>query len=367
MGKLAIVGDIHLGKVSSDQTRRDAIERGQDRFFEWLAEDLRRKGINTILFTGDIFDHRTQINIRTMCKVKETFARTLGQFDIYVVQGNHDLYYKNSYDYTALKLISDLPNVTVVERSVKKIELLGLEWYFVPWIIEENEAKFREWLSQLAARPKEQIDNTVIFGHFELDGVCMEGNTYAKHGMDMSYLLKAARLTLSGHYHGKSYASSGDNELIYVGSPYQLTFVNSGEEHGYYTLDSDLGYEFFENPVSPVFINIRDMSDIPSDLSNAFVNVYYDSDMSSESYAELKSAIDSKNPITREFIPYKVRDSKVNVDYSEYSGDEDDISSTNDLRELTKIVIRLDDHSNRNIDSIMSKVDRVFDKCYGIK
>ena len=368
MKKIAIVGDVHLGKVSSDQTRRDAIERGQDRFFEWLASDLKRQGITQILFTGDVFDHRTQLNIRTMCKVKELFKSVLGDFEVFIVQGNHDLYYKNSYDYTALSLISDLPNVTVVERTVKKFELLGKDWYFVPWVIEENEDGFREWLGKLASRSDDAIANTVIFGHFELNGVCMEGNTYAKHGMDMAYLLRAARLTLSGHYHGKSYASHGPNELIYVGSPYQLTFVNSGEEHGYYTLDENLEYEFIENSVSPRFINIRDTDGvIPDDLSTAFVNVYYDSNMGDEKFVEFKSAIDGKKPITREFIPYTVRGADVEIDYSEYAGDEEDISHKLDLRELTKVVIRLDDHTNRDINSIMNKVDKVFDKFLGIK
>jgi DNA repair exonuclease SbcCD nuclease subunit len=297
-----------------------------------------------------------------MVRVKRLFKDVLKDFTIFVVLGNHDLYYVNSYDITALELISDLPNVTVVANGTQKFKILGKDWYIVPWIIEENNDKFVDWLGRMSARSDEEIANTVIFGHFELNGVCMEGNTYSKHGMEMSYLLKAARLTLSGHYHGKSYACEGDNELIYVGSPYQLTFVNSGAEHGYYTLDSELNYEFYENEISPKFVNIKDTDYDGRRLDNMFVNFYYNSSTPVLEFEAMKAKVEASGAITREFIPYTVKGEEIEADYSNYGGDEDDLTRRVDLRELTKVVIRMDNDPNRDLDSIFKKIDLVFRK-----
>lgn len=361
MDKIAIIGDIHLGKHSSDQNRREKIEEGQDAFFkDQLIPDLKKRGINKIYFTGDIHDHRTQLNIRIACRTRRLFKDILKDFEIVIVQGNHDLYYKSSYEYSALELFEDIPNVKIFSNKGKSISELGKHWYIVPWIIEEREKDFIEFLKKLSNRDKEDIDNTVVFGHFELNGVKMEGNNISVNGMDTKYLLKAAKLTISGHYHGQSEIQVGDNKILYVGSPYQLTFVNAKDKHGYYILDEDLNYEFVENVVSPRFMNLVDTDEIDEmdSLSNYFVNVHYDSSMSEEEYLALTTKIDKLCPITKSYIPYTTKESiEVN---DEDDSPEDELIST-DMRYLSRLILDNDPELELDKDEILEKISSTLD------
>lgn len=361
MEKVAIIGDIHLGKHTSDPFRREAIEKGQDAFFtEQLIPELTERGITKILFTGDIHDHRTQLNIRVACRTKRLFKDIFKDFEIIIVQGNHDLFYKNSYEYSALELYEDIPNVTIYSEKGKQIKLLNKQWYIVPWIIQEREKNFTEFLKKLADRPQKEIDETVIFGHFELSGVKMEGNNVAIHGMDTKYLLQAAKLTVSGHYHGKSDTEVETNRLLYVGSPYPLTFINATDVHGYYILDENLECEFVENKVSPKFINVKDTDDFSEieTLENYFVNVHYNSDTNEEDFLALTTKIDSLKPLTKNYVPYtdKVSDDMLEHDDS----DDEDVIST-DMRHLSKLLLDSDMDLDLDKDRILEKISETLD------
>lgn len=309
MEKVAIIGDTHFGRHARDQLTRDNIEKGQDDFFDFLIEDLKARGIKTVVFTGDIHDNRTFLNIKAAVKTKRLFQEKMKDFDIIIVQGNHDLYYKDSYEISSLMLFEDIPNVTIYQEKGKKYSLLGRDLYIVPWVIEEREENFKTFLESLAGRSKEAVENTIILGHFELSDVKMEGNVYAVNGMETKYLLNAARMTISGHYHGLSETTHNGNTLLYVGSPYPLTFVNANEAHGYYILSEDMSYEFVENTVSPRFTKITDeqiLSGEVTTLSNDFVEVSYRSNMTDEEYLELTTKVDGLRPITKRYIPYNV-------------------------------------------------------------
>ena len=361
MEKVAIIGDIHLGKHCSDPFRREAIEKGQDAFFEkQLIPELTERGITKILFTGDIHDHRTQLNVRVACRTRRLLKDTFKDFEIIIVQGNHDLYFKTSYEYSALELFEDIPNVTIYSEKGKKVKILNKQWYIVPWVIQEREKNFIDFLKKLSERPQEEIDNTVIFGHFELSGVKMEGNNIAIHGMDTKYLLKAAKLTISGHYHGKSDTEVEENRLLYVGSPYPLTFINATDIHGYYILDENLESEFVENKVSPNFKNIRDTDDFEEvgSLENTFVNVHYDSEKSEEEFLALTTKIDSLNPLTKNYIPYSTR---VREDVDGYDEDEDDDVISTDMRHLSKLLIDSDMDLKLDKDKILEKISETLD------
>lgn len=308
MNRIAIVGDTHLGRHARDALTRDHIESGQDAFFDFLVKDLKSKNIDTIIFTGDIHDHRTFLNIRTACKTKKLLEETLKDFKVIIVQGNHDLYYKDSYEISSLMLFDHYDNVEIYQEKGKKINIFGKDWYIIPWVIEDREEKFEEFLKTLSARTKEEKDNTVILGHFELDGIKMEGNAVSTSGMDFKYLTDSAKLIISGHYHGTSETVSGDSTLLYVGSPYPLTFINANEKHGYFILNEDLTYEFIENTVSPRFIRVSDVEILNKNvetLENCFVEVSYKSNMTDEQYLELTTLVDSLKPITKRYIPYQ--------------------------------------------------------------
>lgn len=311
MEKIAVIGDIHFSRKAENPTIKKHIKAGQREFFEFLAKDLEERGIKTILMTGDIHDTRVIIDVEALVTTKRLLQEKFKNFDIHMILGNHDMYYENSYDISSLELFEDIPNVTVYRKNVVQKEFLNKNWYFIPWVIPEKEEKFVGFLEKLAKKPKEKRDNTILFGHFDMFGVDMEGNgNLSPVGMDPNMFLKAAKLSLSGHYHGKSQIKKMDGELLYVGSPYPMTFANADSKHGYWVLDEEMNKEFIENTISPTFKDIWDSEDLEGlgDLSNSFVRLYMSNSLSLEETFELRLKIESKNPIIIKKIPYEGKD-----------------------------------------------------------
>ena len=305
MEKIALIGDTHFNRKAENPTIKKLIKSGQADFFDNLVIDLNDRGVKTILLTGDIFDTRNTINVESLVTAKRLFETKLSEFDVHIILGNHDMYYENSYDITSIEMIEHLPNVTVYRDGVKAIKLLGHNWLMFPWIIPENVEKTVKFLESESKKSRSQ--QKILFGHFETMGIDMEGGNISTFGMKSDTFLGASPLSISGHYHGKSITTGTDSRLVYLGSPYAMTFANSDQSHGYWLLDENLEFEFIENHVSPKFTTIRDTDDLDDlpDLSNKFVRFYMNNSKDRDQLFELRAKVESKNPLFLRPIPYK--------------------------------------------------------------
>ena len=319
MQKIALIGDTHFARKAENPLIKKHIKDGQVLFFDYLIEELTNRGVTTVIFTGDIHDTRNFVNVEALVQTKRLFQTKMKDFDIHIILGNHDMYHENDYDITTLELFEDIPNVTVYRANVVKKDFLGKTWYLFPWIIQEKEERVIEFLDKLSSLPKAKRDNTVLFGHFEMFGIDMEGNNVSTFGLDPNMFMNAAGLTLSGHYHGQSHMKKGDSELYYLGSPYPMTFANANQLHGVWVIDENLKMEFIENTISPKFVDIWDSDDLDAlpDLSNSFIRVFMGSNHSKEEEFEILLKIDNKKPILKRLVPYKGSKEEV-VEQSEY-------------------------------------------------
>jgi DNA repair exonuclease SbcCD nuclease subunit len=306
MEKIAIIGDPHFGRKAEHPLIKKFVKEGQDAFYEFLIAQLKERNIKTVLITGDLHDTRQSINVEALVNTKRILQSKMKDFDIHIVLGNHDMYYENSYDITSLELFEDIPNVTVYREGIVTKNFLNKTWYMVPWIIHENESKVTEFLEKMGKKPIATRNNTVFFGHFELFGINMEGNSISSFGLDPNLLMNASNRIFSGHYHGKSITKKTDSHLVYVGSPYPLTFANANAEHGFWIVDENLDYEFIKNEVSPSFIDIWDTDDLDSlpDLTNSFIRLYIDKTITSEKEFEIRLKIENKKPILVRTLSY---------------------------------------------------------------
>lgn len=307
MQKIAIIGDTHFGRKSEHPLIKMHIKNGQAAFFDYIVEELKQRDIKTVFFTGDIHDTRQQINVEALVTTKRLLQDKMKDFDVHIILGNHDMYYENSYDTTALELFEDIPNVTVYRNNVQQKTILNKTWYIFPWVIQEKEEKMAAFLQKLATKPLEVRENVVLFGHFEMFGVNMEGNNISTFGLDPNLFLNASKLIISGHYHGISETVKTDSKLLYVGTPYPLTFANANQKHGIWILDENLELEFIENTISPTFVDVWDTDnlDLLPDLSNSFVRLYSNSNNSEEQDFEIRLKLEKKTPILIRLMPYK--------------------------------------------------------------
>lgn len=301
---IALVGDAHFGRKAEHPMIKQYIKDGQAAYFDWLEGDLRSRGIKTILFTGDIFDTRNSINVEALIKTKRLFKDKFKDYECYIVLGNHDMYYENSYDICSIELLEDLPNVTVIRSEITKINVINdYNFYCVPWIIPDELSKFNEFLDSI----KCDRDKNVLFGHFEMIGIDMEGGNVSTFGLTPNIFCESAKTIFSGHYHGKSLQKIDGATINYLGSPYPMTFANSDSDHGYWILNDDMSSEFIVNDISPSFKTIFDTDDLSliNSLDNSFVRLYLNNSKTKEEIFNVRSIIESKKPIMIRVISYK--------------------------------------------------------------
>lgn len=299
--KIGIVGDLHMGVTTRVATITNAIVKGQRDFIDKMATDFEQNGIDTLVFVGDIFDNRKFISTEVLEYVYNLFKVRLAKFTCYVIAGNHDFLYDNSADVCSIRFLEQLPNVKLFVDKVGLEEIDGKKWFFVPWVFPEEMDKVNKWLVKMS---RDNIDDNVIVGHFDICGARMEAKTVSTAGFDMKRFLNAAKLTISGHYHCKSEIEMSGSKIHYVGTPYQLTFGHVGIPAGYHIYE-DGELTFVENDVSPNFIDVRDAEiDNYDNLSNGIVRFQLDTSRSFDDAAMLKAKLESLNPIYIIQVPY---------------------------------------------------------------
>lgn len=295
MSKIAIVGDFHLGIAPNNSLKFEVLFESQKRFFtETLIPVLTSRGIDTIIFTGDLYDQRRRVDSKISQYVEGLFQNELKNFKCIVIQGNHDTYYKDDLTVTSLSNIWSKPNVTAITK-ITPMELKGVKFLFVPWLTTSMSQSFEENVSKVAGKFK------YVVGHFETMGFPFEAGSICTNGMNPEILYNNFENTISGHFHTESYKEVNGNSIHYVGTPFQLTFADTNERKGFHILDVVTNErEFIENTASCRFVKLKSRSDLENyqTLKNCFVEYEYKEGTSEEElYIVEKEAI-SKNPVS---------------------------------------------------------------------
>lgn len=238
--KVALIADLHLGVKKSDKI----FQESQLRFFknQFVAE-LKEKRIDTIIVCGDIYDTRQAINVQTENAVIDLFKNVLGDFRIHIVVGNHDIYHTTTTEINSLKPLDLLPNCTVYE-SPTNVKIGGTDVLMLPWI-----TKYADFDQILLDTYK------YAFAHLDIVGFDMGGGL-STEGLTISQVISKIDNTYTGHYHSRSIKKfgNGDKTITYIGSPYQITRIDRGQDRGYAVLDLDTNeFEWFTNHESMIF------------------------------------------------------------------------------------------------------------------
>ena len=110
---------------------------------------------------------------------------------------------------------------------------------FVPWISNtEEKDRFVDFIAKRCGETK------TLIGHFDIKGFSMTKQYVSDNGFDKN-VFKNFEMVLSGHFHIKQY----NENIKYVGSPYQLTWGDAGDIRGMHILDTGTNaLEFIRNP-----------------------------------------------------------------------------------------------------------------------
>lgn len=221
--KYAIVTDTHLS-VRNDL---ESLAQHQNHFWEHVFFPiLKERGINQILHLGDFFDKRQFVTVKSMHNLQDVFLKLLEDYDckMDLIVGNHDILYRNTVDFNApSNMFNNNQRINVITKPTKIENIL-----MVPWIAKNNAEECFDAM--------EKTDALYCFGHFEIAGFELHKGQVAESGLDKKIFLKFHKV-LSGHFHTRSQ----NGNIIYVGSPFEMTWNDYNDMRGFHIFDTETG------------------------------------------------------------------------------------------------------------------------------
>ena len=228
-----IIGDTHYG-VRNDST---AFYDYQKDFNEnVMMPIIKEYGIERVFHLGDLVDRRKYINYLTLKRLKDDFVHPILEAGctIDLTIGNHDVVYKNTNDLNAIDQLFDHEKFKFYTKPSRQT-IDNVDVLLLPWVCDDN---YKESMEEIAK------GGTLAMGHLEVKGFEMNRGTIAEHGVDKS-LFSGYHSVLSGHFHHKSTVGN----IHYLGSAYQFTWADHGDERGFHVMNPEtLEMLFVSNP-----------------------------------------------------------------------------------------------------------------------
>ena len=340
---VALVTDLHIGSHQNSKLWYDITLK----FAQEFKERLKADNIKDIIICGDIHDDRTEISVQSLDVTNKLFTMWK-DFNIIIIVGNHDAYYKNRSDVNSLSLFSGWDNITVIDKPLE-YKVFGKNITFCPWGTNIDLLHKCDY----------------IFGHFEINGFNLSKTTVCTKGLVSSNLLNKTDTVISGHFHLPASRKYKNGKIIYLGSPYELDWGDCGTEpRGFYYFNIPTGkLDFIPSQTSPKHKKIRFSEitsagvitdDIKKEFAGNFVNFIVDQDIKHpEKFNEYLSVLDNLGAISIK-TEYLLED-RISMDETEYDFDTVDIKSS--INEFLKIT----DYNNK--EELTAELYTLYDKC----
>ncbi len=212
--RVACFTDIHFGLKGNSRVHNDDCEE----FIHWFIQQAKAHNCETCIFLGDWHHHRSATNVSTMNYTVSNMER-LGQAfeDVYVIMGNHDLFYRDKREINSMEYIRNIPNIQIINE----------------WIVEDDVAI---------------IPWKYVFGHFELPYFKMNAMIDMPDigGIKTEHFANCGKV-FSGHFHKRQY----DKNVTYIGNAFPHNYADAW--------DDERGMMILEWGGEPKYINWPDM------------------------------------------------------------------------------------------------------------
>ena len=206
-----IVGDLHFGiKDTTEFINYQLLE------FNKLIDYALKSGVKNIIFLGDIFHTRQKIDISILYKILNYFER-LEELNVFLIAGNHDVYYKTSNDINSLSTIFKKYNFTIIDKIPKEILIDNEKCLMVPWIQKNN--------SEICLKSIKKTKAKYCFGHFAINNFFSIRGVKEISGLKQS-IFKKFEKTFSGHFH----LVDDQKNISFVGSFCALDWNDFGDK-----------------------------------------------------------------------------------------------------------------------------------------
>lgn len=341
--KCLLIADPHAG-VKSDSDL--FLNLFKDFFENFVPEQITKHGVDTIFILGDLFDNRNNLGVKTLNIVYSAFNTLVSKhpsIKIYILLGNHDIYYRNKRDIHSLAILDGFEQITIIDEPTH-LNLSNRNIELTPWLtdIEEINKVF-------------QHKADIAMGHYEINGFEMVPGIKEHDGITPNRFRDNFKLTFSGHFHLRN----DSKDIIYVGNPYQTKWSDYGNDKGMYLLDLEtLNYTFIEYESAPKFKKIflsqvkKQLVDLKKEVPNNFVSLILDE--------EIKPAeLDKLNYLISSFIPSSFIVTDIEKNFGAVSIE--DISS-NPMDFLYSYITAKEFNSNIDKNILTKKIDLLYNR-----
>ena len=309
--KVAFFTDLHIGVHQNNENWLDVTYK----WAQWFTSELKKQNINKIIFGGDLFHYRDEISVKTL-HFTDKLLDLFDDFELYMIPGNHDAYYKDNSTVHSLSILNNRNNIKIFDKPIS-YNLSGKQVGFCPWGTSIEDVP---------------TDCQLIVGHFELENFNFNNHKMCEEGMKSSDILKKSKLIFTGHFHKRQQRKFDNGTIIYAGNPFEMDFNDIKDQKGYYILDfepENITYKFYENNITPIHVkvnlsNLEDLKIIAKEKgwSNLSIKIVIDKDIKLNLLDKIISSINFEGPFS------------LTTDYLHKFNIGDNINISNDLGDL---------------------------------
>ena len=221
--KVAIITDSHWGARKGSKLFQDYFEEFYKNVF---FPTLEKEEITTVLHLGDAFDSRKSIDYQSLEWTKRVVLDPLLKYDVHMLVGNHDAYYKNTNSVNSPSLLLQNYSNIKTYSDPEVIKIGNLNVLLIPWICADNEEKTLRLIKNSGCK--------VAMGHLELNGFQAHRGHTMDDGMD-SIVFDNFTKVFSGHYHTRS----NNGTVFYLGNPYEIFWNDVNDTRGFHIFDTE--------------------------------------------------------------------------------------------------------------------------------
>jgi DNA repair exonuclease SbcCD nuclease subunit len=237
--KIAIITDTHYGARKGSKLFHDYFEKFYDDVF---FPTLEEQGIDTIIHMGDAFDSRKSIDYQSLEWAKRVVFDRLKNYNVHMIVGNHDCYYKNTNNVNSPQLLLQSYNNIKTYGSAAEVKIGNLDVLFLPWINQENEETVYKLIKTTSCK--------CAMGHLEINGFAAYKGHIMEDGVESKLFEKFERV-FSGHYHTRS----TDGKIFYLGNPYEIYWNDLNDTRGFTIFDTEtLEHTPIDNPYKMFYV-----------------------------------------------------------------------------------------------------------------
>lgn len=343
--KIAWWTDHHFGfKKASEDFLQSQLRFTREQFIP----TLKKKGITTIVFGGDLFDYRVYINVKIKNAVLDLFQHDLKDFNCILLIGNHDIFYNSSVNTNSIRFLGLLPNVTIIDKITPMV-IHTRNVLMVPWQVDDK--NFVDYMST------NTIKFDVCMCHYAIQGFLLNRAKVNDEGITGDVFFNNFKLIVSGHFHSMNTQVRGDSRILYTGAPWQLSRIDAGEDKFALILNlDDLSYEFIKNEKSLKFVSVTFPEKVyKSEIAGNIVDihVHYDKNYDDDKIRSYIDRIEAMKPINPPTI--KIVNSFASVDLSNHK-----VKNTYDLMRDYITALKIE-----NEDEIYKMIEELFNEAKG--